>query len=217
MSRLLQKQTEKLKNTENSLVVSVLEVHLKTIHEWVNKTWGYAISVFHTDTGITTGTNPGVQNSKRMLKNWSIWERATRIILRLENNFKMRFQLFHLFCLSKRLWDDLVIAKKYPWKNTSQALCQLHKDIGKSNGWKLKLDKSKLKVMYHVFIHQSSESLGQYTRKIAGKGAFLKTDFWLNLWLDWECYRDQNRQSEKVLKNSTVQRARERTQPCKSN
>lgn len=68
MSRL-QKQRENLKNTDNSGIVSVIEVHLKTIHEGVNKTWGYAISVFHTNTGITTGTNPGVQNSKRMLKN----------------------------------------------------------------------------------------------------------------------------------------------------
>lgn len=44
-----------------------------------------------------------------------------------------------------------------------------------------------------VFIHQSTELLGQYTRKIAGKGAFLKTDFCLNLWLDWGCYRGWKR------------------------
>lgn len=57
MNRFLQKQREKLKNTENSLVVSVIEVHLKTIHEWVNKTWGYGTCVFFADDGITTGIN----------------------------------------------------------------------------------------------------------------------------------------------------------------
>lgn len=189
MNILLQKQREKLKNTENSLVVSVIEVHLRTIHEWVNNTWGCGICVFCTDAGITTGINPGVQNSKNV-------EKLKHLAIRHKNNSKIGKQFKNKipvapFVLSKRLWRWPGDSKNVTTANTSQALCQLHKDTGKSNGCKLKLDKSKLKVMYHVFIHQSTESLGQYTRKIAGKGAFKKADFCLNLWLDWDCYRGQ--------------------------
>ena len=74
----------------------------------------------HRDTGITVSRLwykfwcPELKVNADKL--WSVRERATTIIPRLENNFKMRFQLLHLFCLSKRLRDDLVIAIKYPWK-----------------------------------------------------------------------------------------------------
>lgn len=63
--------------------------------------------------------------------------------------------------------------------------------------------------MYRVFIHRSTESLGQYTGKIAGKGAFLKTDFCLNLWLNW---RWSEQISKKIFKNSTLFRERQITQ-----
>lgn len=51
------------------------------------------------------------------------------------------------------------------------------KVLGKPNGLEVKTEKTKLKRMYRLFSHLSSESLEQYIRKIAGKCAFPKTDF----------------------------------------